>query len=133
VLGLHNEITEAPLENRYFNILLTLGLPLFIYVVVALLYTSFQLLRRTSREEDGRLKLMLYLLFCVSYAHIGFAMHVPGLILLASVFVYVTERSGVQQHQGVPQRRAPQDSRALRRPSPGDPAEFEVIGSYAPR
>lgn len=100
LLGLHNDISAAPLENRYFNFLLTLGAPLSLAIAIALVRMLRTRVRRSSKERLGTLKLVLFVLFAVTYGHIGFTAHVPGLILLATVVVFVSERgSGVVSAQ----------------------------------
>ena len=91
LLGLYNDITSAPLENRYFNVLLALGAPLTLYIAFSLFRMFRRLLRRSSLERNGTLRLMLFVLLCIAYVHISFAAHLPGLILLATLFVFVAE------------------------------------------
>ena len=105
-LGLHNDIAAAPLENRYFNVVLALGVPLSLYIALSLFRLFRALLKRSGEQRIGTLKLTLFVLLCVSYFHISFASHVPGLILFASLFVFVAEpvRSWTMHPSGGPVR-----------------------------
>jgi hypothetical protein len=87
-LGLYNDISNAPLENKYFNLLLTNGFLISCIFFIILFRFYNHLLVESKHGGVYALRFILFSNLVISYFHISYLPHVSTLILFASIFVY---------------------------------------------
>ena len=91
ILGFDNNVnpTEVPLENRYFNLILSLGL-IFTLFIFYYLYVFHLNLYENLFENNNVLKFLIFTTLCVSYFHISYLPHTNSIIILALMLNYST-------------------------------------------
>jgi hypothetical protein len=87
-VGLHNDISNAPLENKYFNLLLTNGFLISSFFIIILFRFYKYLLIKSSNGGIYLLRFLLFSNLVISYFHISYLPHTSTLILFATIFVY---------------------------------------------
>ncbi len=86
--GMLNDISTAPLENKYFDLLLTNGLLIFLLLIIILYKMYINLLNNIVKGKINTLKFFLFSNLIISYFHISFLPHITTLILFSILFVY---------------------------------------------
>ena len=90
ISGFQNYIPAeiTPLENRYFNLLLSLGIIFFTYSIYLLYKFHRKIFLEANNSIENRLKLFIYTYLIFSYFHISYIPHTNGIILFALLFVF---------------------------------------------
>jgi hypothetical protein len=86
--GFNNNIVDAPLENRYFNIILTNGLLFFVLLLYFLSKEYMRLLDKAKFSLGDKTKFLVFSIIVISYMHISFIPIISSLILLTQLFCY---------------------------------------------
>ena len=86
--GMLNDISTAPLENKYFDLLLTNGLFIFLLLIIILYRFYNNLLKKSSIGGINILRFFIFSNLVISYFHISFLPHITTLILYSILFVY---------------------------------------------
>jgi len=87
-LGLYNDISNAPLENRYFNLILTQGLLFFLIFMLVLLRVYSKLFMKSSIGNEDALRFIIFSYLIISYFHISYLPHITTIILFSVLFAY---------------------------------------------
>ena len=86
--GMLNDISIAPLENKYFDLLLTNGLFIFLLLIISLYKFYIHLLRKSLIGGVNILRFFIFSNLVISYFHISFLPHITTTILYSILFVY---------------------------------------------
>jgi hypothetical protein len=92
-LGLYNDISNAPLENRYFNLILTHGLLFFFIIIMVFLRLYSKLFLKSSMGNEDALRFLIFSYLAISYFHISYLPHITSIILFSVLFVYSVSKS----------------------------------------
>tara|TARA_B100001250_G_scaffold149451_1_gene128032 strand:+ start:28994 stop:30226 length:1233 start_codon:yes stop_codon:yes gene_type:complete len=78
----------TPLENRYFNLLLSVGI-IFFYYSIYILYRFHSIIyANINFLLNGALIMFIYTYLIFSYFHISYIPHTNGIILFSLFFIY---------------------------------------------
>ncbi len=92
-LGFCNDISNAPLENRYFNLILTHGLLVFSIIIIVFSRLYSTLFLKSSMGDEDALRFIIFSYLVTSYFHISYLPHITSIILFSVLFVYSVSKS----------------------------------------